>query len=248
MLFKKQGSRTAAEADALARAVHHGVVELVEVVDGELRTRWVEGRMLAAIGALPPEEIAGLTSTIATILADLHDRGVVHGGIDATHVLVTAEGRPILCSLGRGGQPTDDVAALGAVMADLVATASDDNPGSASGPGRRRSLGPMLAPPVGTVLAELAAGARNRDVESRPTARGLAAAIAERVPTARLPRPPVAPLLSVPASGRQFTLKAGAIRRPEFPRPAAKRRRSRSGRAMSIRPGPVMVAVAVAAA
>jgi len=195
MLHSKRTARADTEAVDLERGRHHGVVELVDAVDGVVRTRWVEGRVLADIGALSPEEVAGVVGAVAATVAELHERGVVHGGIDATHVLVTPEGRPVLCSLGRRGRPPDDVAAIGRLLAGLLDRAgSEPPPGAVAG---RRALGSMLAPPAPPALAALAAAARADDPASRGSARQLATAIAEQVPGARLPRPAAASLLAL---------------------------------------------------
>lgn len=251
MLFVKRGDRVEAEAAALDAARHPGVVELVDVVDGALRTTLLEGaRPLADVGPLTPDEVAGVLASVAGVLAALHDRGVVHGGIDADHMLITADGRPVLCSLGRCGTPAADVAALGAVIATLLAATPTESspsgggagspwsarigrwrpgrpaapagghrpaPGRAAGPGRLRRparLGPMLAPPAGPVLAALVAQATATVPEARPTARALADAVHQGVPTARLPRP-----------------AAQSLFPQAVPRPAVRRRGLRRGRA-----------------
>lgn len=198
-MFTKQGGRVETEAAVLAGLRHPGVVELAGMEDGLLRTRWVEGRPLTELGPLPADEMAGLVAAVAATVADLHEAGVVHGGIDATHVLVDAEGRPVLCSFGRGGDPPDDVAALGRLLGSLAAGSQPSIPARPGGR-RRRPLGAMLAPPASPALAELAARATG-DVAGRPSARELSAAIHRRVPGARLPRPRVAPLLPPPPTG-----------------------------------------------
>src|SRR5687767_6114816 len=109
-MYTKRGPRVPEEAAALAEARHPGVVELIDTAGDVLRTRMVEGGPLSAMGPMPAAEVAGVAAAVAATLADLHDLGVVHGGIDASHVLVAADGRPLLCSLGRGGDPADDVA------------------------------------------------------------------------------------------------------------------------------------------
>ena len=200
----KQGDRVPAEAAALEAARHPGVVELVDSTHDTLRTRRVPGRPLSELGPLPPEEVAGLAAAVAATLADLHDLGLVHGGIEASHVIVAADGHPVLCSLGRGGEPSDDVAALGRLMASLAGVAGGDplRARLAAPPRRRRGARP--APPAQVAVAALAAEADHPDPERRPGARALAAAIRDRVPGARLPAgpgtgaPPRAPGPSLP--------------------------------------------------
>lgn len=204
MMFVKHGARAEEEAAALAAARHPGVVELVDVADGALRTVRVDGRSLAELAPLVPDEVAGVAAAVATTLADLHERGVAHGGLEPSHVLVATDGRILLCSLGRPAGPGDDVAALGRLVADLL---------EASPPGRRTTqrrrparwdrrparLGSLLAPPAGPELAALAARAADPDPSRRPSARQVAAFVHQRVPTARLPAvPPGGPVLDLP--------------------------------------------------
>ena len=109
------------------------------------------GIPLTEVGPLAPEEVAGVVAALATTLAELHDKGVVHGGVDAA-------------------QPADDVAALGRLLTTLT-----------------RPLHRRRPTTVSLVLEDLARQATAADPARRPTARDLAAAIRERVPTARLP-------------------------------------------------------------
>lgn len=201
-MFTKRGDRVPAEAAALAKARHPGVVELVDSAGDVLRTNMVDGRALADMGPVPAAEIAGVAAAVASILADLHDLGVVHGGIDASHVLVAGDGRPLLCSLGRGGEPADDVAALGQLVTDLLAGAPPEHRRrSRRRQSGRRRLGPMLAPPVTPALAELAAEAMAAEPAARPTARALAEAVRQRIPAARLPGITLPPSPARRASG-----------------------------------------------
>lgn len=219
-MFTKQGARVGAEAAVLRRAHHPGVVELVDADGGVLRTRWVEGRPLAALEALPPAEIAGVAAAVAGTLADLHQRDVHHGGLDATHVIVTTDGQPVLCSFGRPGSAHDDVAAWGALLGGLLATSVqvDDAPSGTGVLRPRRSLGSMLAPPTTATLTELAALASASEPAERPGAAELAASIRQRVPDARLPRARPTRLLALdrpsPAGGdgrgRGRSMRAGA--------------------------------------
>lgn len=210
MLFTKTSDRAEAEAASLRQAGHPGVVDLVDVdVDqGVVRTRWVEGRPLAEVGSLSLEEIAGVAAAIASTLADLHERGLHHGGVDTSHVLITPEGQPVLCSLGRPGHAADDVAAWGRLLNELVASGPfGDNEGRAPArQGRRPGLGAMLAPPARATLAELATAASAPERDRRPAAADLATQIRERIPTCRLPRPHptrlLAPDLTRPTGAR----------------------------------------------
>ena len=94
--------------------VQHGATD-----DGwELCTRH-GGRPASAVGPLTVAQVASLAAGVASTLADLHDLGIVHGRLDASHVLVGDHGRPVLCGFGDGeppARPADDVAALGALL------------------------------------------------------------------------------------------------------------------------------------
>src|SRR4051794_30648783 len=100
-------ARLRREADVLVAARHPGVVELVGLdVDGDhavLATVDV-GPSLAEAGDLSADRVAELVAAVATTVADLHRLGLVHGAIEPAHVLLAADGRPVLCSLGRGGR------------------------------------------------------------------------------------------------------------------------------------------------
>jgi hypothetical protein len=183
----------------------------------------VDGRPLAELGPLAPEEIAGVAAAVATLLAELHEAGKAHGRVDATEVVIAPDGQALLRTRGPGGTPADDVAAVGHLMSSLLATARADGRGRSglrNGPGWmpfwrpeardrgregpvrrdwRGQLGPMLAPPAAPTLAALAAEACADDPNRRPSARALATAISEQVPTARLP---------VPGAGRLLPLMA----------------------------------------
>jgi hypothetical protein len=166
-------------AERLAAARHPGVVELLgfREVDGtaELESAAVEGTTLADGPSLTADELAGVAAAVATTLADLHDRGVAHGALTAGAVVIGHDGFPVLHDLAPdGGDPPTDVAALGA----LLASAGADGP-----------------------LADLAAWAADPDPARRPTARALAAAVAVRLPGARLPGSPAGPAAATPSLG-----------------------------------------------
>lgn len=177
------------EAKRLEAAAHPGVVELLgcaETGDGwELRLAH-GGRPVATAGPLPAPAVATLVAGVAATLADLHDAGIVHGRIDGTHVLIADRGRGVVCGLGAepiGATPADDVAALGALLVTLLGDGAELEPiperrwfGRRPWTGwERRSL---------LLLADQACA---EPPSRRPTARRLAAAIADAVPSAHPP-------------------------------------------------------------
>jgi hypothetical protein len=100
------------------------------------------------------EVIAGVGAALATILADLHDIGVSHGGIEASHVLLDNEGRPVLCSFGQAQRHLapesaarrrqEDVRALARLILDCCPDGAPKRTVRAlrlaAGPGRRHSV------------------------------------------------------------------------------------------------------------
>jgi hypothetical protein len=189
------------QASRLDAARHPGVVELLgfSASDGvaELRCVSLAGGALAEYGPMTAEEAAGVAAALATTLADLHSRGVVHGALAPDCVLLTGDGRPVLCGFATGGldilSPADDIAALGELVSNMV----DDGP-----------------------LAELARWSLDPDPERRPSAAAFAAAIQGRVPGARLPGtaatsaappPSLAQLLRPTAARRRRSLPPRAI-------------------------------------
>jgi hypothetical protein len=180
------------EGERLARASHPGVVQVLRsgrVGDGwELRTAHA-GRPLSSLDGPEVREVASLVASAATTLADLHQLGLIHGRIDGSHVLVGEQGRAVLCGFGDGhggARPEADVAALGTLLERLLGAGDDDlepipvhrwrRPRTWSGWERRALL----------LLADQATA---EPATRRPTARRLAAAIAEAVPELGPPDP-----------------------------------------------------------
>jgi hypothetical protein len=209
-------SRLVAEAQRLEAAAHPGVVELLgsaATSDGwELRLAH-GGRPLELAGAPPVRTVAGLAAGIAATLADLHDAGIVHGRIDASHVLIGAHGRPVLCGLGGdpvSATPADDVAALGTLLTTLLEAGND----AETVPDRRWTRRRSLAASERRSLLVLADQACADPPSRRPTARRLAAAIAESVPDtpATSRRTSAAPVARHAAPARpRFRALAGAL-------------------------------------
>lgn len=123
----------AQEADRLGRSRHPGVVELLDASDHELTITWAGAQTLELFGA-PIPVLCGVLTSVASTVADLHEIGIIHGRIDATHVVIDAEGRPRLCGMRgptpeeRPHLPTDDVAAIGALIDHLVGLDTEIEP------------------------------------------------------------------------------------------------------------------------
>jgi hypothetical protein len=184
-----------AEADRLRAAAHPGVVQVVgssgDEDAWELRLAHA-GRPLDVVGPLPVRTVAGLVAAVAATLADLHDTGLVHGRIDGSHVLLGGHGRPVLCGFGPDSgdhTPADDVEALGSLLIDLLGSGAEMEPF----PDRRWRPRRSWAGWERRALLTLADQACAEPPSRRPTARRLAAALAEAVPDAGSPVPgPVA--------------------------------------------------------
>ncbi len=98
---------------ALQRRIDHPhlltLLRTTRTTDGRtaLVTELAAGGSLAALvrarGGLDPGEVVTVLTPLAGALADLHDRGVVHGDVSAGNVLFLADGRPVLADLGTAG-------------------------------------------------------------------------------------------------------------------------------------------------
>jgi hypothetical protein len=165
-----EDSRLRHEAAMLRAAGHPATAHLLAErtgLDGHhcLELARVEGGSLAETSAVATTRILGLGAALASVVADLHDIGIVHGAIDASHVLLDADGRPVLCSFGRASRVapaaaggTDDVLATSRLILTLL-----------GGTGGVHSAGP-----AGRALRRAA----HPDPARRGTARALAAALA----------------------------------------------------------------------
>jgi tRNA A-37 threonylcarbamoyl transferase component Bud32 len=183
------------EAAVLERARHPGVVELVDIDDGDetttLSTAWLGGGSLGA-AEMAPKKLAGVGAMLAMTIADLHDRAIVHRRITSDHVLLDGLGRVVLVGFGDAStspvecDTADDVAAIGAAIeaklpTDLAALAK-----VRTSPADRQVVERLRA-----VLAR----ARDPEPSRRPSARALSGLLAEIAgePVSggpiRLPRP-----------------------------------------------------------
>ena len=176
----------AQEAQRLTRAAHPRVVELLSHDRDRLVLAWAGGQTLAL--ARPPVTVAAaILAAVASTVADLHEVGIVHGRLDPSHVLLGVDGRPRLCGLcgpvPGSADPTaaDDVAAIGALINELVGPEAELEPIPERRWGKRRWSGYQRR-----ALQTLADQATHDDPACRPTARTLAAAIATAIPEARV--------------------------------------------------------------
>ncbi len=208
------GERLRAEALLLERLALPGVVEPVGPIETDpvtatatLCTRWVGSRSL---GDLPrpvaAERAAGLVLAVAATVASLHRCGVVHGHLDASHVLLDPQGRPVLCGFGGSGpigapvrrtatdpaqdhprghdgdvvlRPSTDVAGLGALLADLLGEDGPTRPG-----GRRRRYHRQRT--RRRDLLAIASRATTADVASRPSVGSFTDLVRRAAPDAEL--------------------------------------------------------------
>jgi hypothetical protein len=203
------------EARMLTLARHPGVVEVVGLTEhrddgAELVLRFVSSHTLTPAACRSPEHAAGIVAALAETVADLHHLGIVHGRVEAAHVVLSAAGHPILVGFRRastaaavpppeprgrrssadaveGAAPHrhDDVAALGQLLRDLVLVQPDDGPLI---PERRwrRARGDAQDR---RALLTLADHATADDPRAQPGARRFAAAILTAVPHATLGAP-----------------------------------------------------------
>lgn len=115
-------ARLRTEAAVLGRARHPGIVAVIDLVETDTRTELVlmhDGpHTLATAPPVDARRAADCAAALAGILADLHEMGLVHHRLTADHVLVRADGRPVLCGLADAGpgHTEVDLRALGALF------------------------------------------------------------------------------------------------------------------------------------
>lgn len=180
------------EAAVLGAVRRPGVVALVGLARGadglELLTAWVGTCSLAVATRRSPADAARVVARLAATVAGLHADGIVHGGIEASHVLLDARGRPVLCSFagatlsaGAGAEvrPADDVAALGTLLVEVLGPPPEPRLDGPARPPRRAD------DELHRGLLVLADHARADDPDVRPTAAAFRAALLDLAPSAR---------------------------------------------------------------
>ncbi len=101
------------EAEVLDRIDHPGVVRLVgleHTSDGGrvLQTLFVSSDTWASRPLGEPGERVEAIAALAGVIADLHDMGMAHCQLNASHVLHGERDRPVLCGFSAAGDASDE--------------------------------------------------------------------------------------------------------------------------------------------
>jgi len=154
--------RFQAEAEAVARLDHPGIVPVFEIGENEgshfFSMGYVEGRSLTACladGPLPPTEAAQLVRTICDAVQYAHQHGVIHRDLKPANILIDTEGRPRVTDFGLAKSLLDDSGRT--ATGQVLGTPSFMPPEQAAG--RLDSVGPAAdVYSLGAVLYTLVAG------------------------------------------------------------------------------------------
>src|SRR4051794_25228062 len=188
-------ARLAHEADVLDALRGPGVVELVSFDaddddHAELRTAWAGHHTMATIGTPPVATAARLMTELAETVARVHDLKIAHTRLTPDHVVLTAEGRPILCGCGRASRGDarsmeSDVIALGELLTSMLGSGGV----GLTEPMPARRVGRRQTEPERAALLTLADRASAEGLGARLSAATFAEALRGIVPPAT---PPVA--------------------------------------------------------
>lgn len=105
----KAGARIPDEGVSGANLMHPNVIAVFDVTEDDSGRKWLvmehlPSRSLRTIrhedGPLPPAKVAGIGAQIASALAHLHAKGMVHRDVTPANVLVTADGTAKLADFG----------------------------------------------------------------------------------------------------------------------------------------------------
>jgi hypothetical protein len=182
------------EADLARRVAHPGAVTVTGVVgDGDDAWLLVEhfpSIALAAMGVLPPTEVAAIGVQVAAALAAAHAAGVVHRDVTPANVLVGADGTAKVTDFGISGTsgagtaafvspevadglpagPPADVFSLGATLFSAVEGAPPPGGGDATAVLTRVRAGRRAAATSAGDLASVLDALLRPDPAGRPTA------------------------------------------------------------------------------
>ncbi|MBV9951967.1 MAG: hypothetical protein JO291_08450 [Acidimicrobiia bacterium] len=180
-------ARLAHEAEVLDAVRGPGVVTLVSFDaddDGaELRTAWAGHHTMATIGTLPVAPAARLMTALAETVSRMHELEIAHTRLTPDHVVLTADGQPMLCGFGRAsrGDPRSmesDVVALGELLTSLLGAGG----GGLTEPVPARRVGRRHAEPERAALLTLADRASAEGLGARLSAATFAEALRGVVP------------------------------------------------------------------
>lgn len=128
------------EAATLRAVAHPAIVRLAKAGTSDeaggperLALHRVVGTALSESPPQPASVAAGWGAAVATVVADLHDLGYVHGAITPEHVLIDEQGRPILCGFGHARRiesvdsaaVAEDVRAVARLVDGILASGHD---------------------------------------------------------------------------------------------------------------------------
>jgi eukaryotic-like serine/threonine-protein kinase len=117
--------RLRADARAMAAIDHRGIVFITDCGIDEsagpfMVMRYVEGESLrselARVGRLTPGRTMDLVARAADALQAAHEQGVVHGAVNADHLLLWPDDHLVLISFTLGRSIEDDLSEVGSVM------------------------------------------------------------------------------------------------------------------------------------
>ena len=107
--------RFRAEAEAVARLSHPGIVPVYEVgeIEGSpyFSMKYVKGRTLAQLladGMMPPRESARILAAVARAIDFAHEQGVLHRDLKPSNILLDERGEPHVTDFGLAKQLTDE--------------------------------------------------------------------------------------------------------------------------------------------
>ncbi|HEV3082638.1 MAG TPA: protein kinase [Gemmataceae bacterium] len=152
--------RFLAEADAIARLQHPGIVQVYEVGDQEgvpfLVLELMGGGSLSqklAARPLPGRQAAELVETLARAVDHAHAHGVIHRDLKPANVLLGADGLPKISDFGLAKQERPELTATGEVLGTPSYMAPEQTQGGS------QRLGPAAdIYALGTILYELLTG------------------------------------------------------------------------------------------